>query len=264
MLFVQLLEMTPNTLPRHVLGPLQRRAARWFSRRPCRIQLDAPAISFTFDDFPRSALTNGGAILRQHGFRGTYYACFGLMGQEASTGEIFRHEDLEELIRHGHELACHSFDHCDAWETTPDEFEASILRNRQAAAQHVPGLTLKSFSYPISWPRPATKRRIASLFECARGGGQIFNTRVIDLNYLKAFFIEQSRDDFNAIKAMIDENMRAIGWLIFATHDVSNTPTRFGCAPALFQRIVDYSAKSGAHVLPVRDVVERINQRLHS
>ena len=45
-----------------------------------------------------------------------------------STGEIFEREDLQELIRQGHELACHTFDHCDSWETTPAEFEASILK----------------------------------------------------------------------------------------------------------------------------------------
>jgi peptidoglycan/xylan/chitin deacetylase (PgdA/CDA1 family) len=254
--------MVHDKLPPHLPRPMQRRAARWFGRRPCRIQLESPVISFTFDDFPRSALSNGGAILRQYGFSGTYYTCFGLMGRDRSTGEMFRREDLQELVRQGHELACHTFDHCDSWETTPDEFEASILRNRQAAAQYVPGLTLQSFSYPISCPRPATKRRIASVFECARGGGQIFNAGVVDLNYLQAFFIEQSRDDFDAIKHIVDVNTQALGWLIFATHDVSDTPTRFGCAPALFERIVDYAAKSGAHVLPVRDVAKRIGHTL--
>jgi len=238
----------------YVPSPLQRRAAQWFGRRPCRIQFQSPVVSFTFDDFPRSALTNGGAILRQYGFSGTYYACFGLMGQQNSTGEIFQREDLQELIQQGHELACHTFDHCDSWETTPGEFEASILKNRRAAAQHVPRVTLKSFSYPINWPRPATKRRTAFFFECARGGGQTFNVGMVDLNYLQAFFIEQSRDDFDAIKQIIDDNAQARGWLIFATHDVSDSPTRFGCTPGLFERIVDYAEKSGADVLPVRDV----------
>jgi peptidoglycan/xylan/chitin deacetylase (PgdA/CDA1 family) len=250
--------MIPDMLSPYLPPPLQRRAARWFGRRPCRIQLESPVISFTFDDFPRSALTNGGAILRQYGFSGTYYACFGLMGQHKSTGEIFQREDLQELMQEGHELGCHTFDHCDSWATTPAEFEASIEKNRRAAAQHAPTATLKSLSYPISWPRPATKRRIGSFFECARGGGQTFNVGVVDLNYLEAFFIEQSRDDFDAIKHIIDDNTRAVGWLIFATHDVCDSPTRFGCTPALFERIVDYAEKSGAHVLPVSDVGDRL------
>jgi peptidoglycan/xylan/chitin deacetylase (PgdA/CDA1 family) len=236
--------------------------ARWFGRRPWRLQLDWPVISFTFDDFPRSALTNGGAMLRERGLTGTYYASFGLMGRQAPTGEIFTPEDVDELVRQGHELACHTFDHCDSWNTDPNDFETSIVRNREAAARHVPGLTLKSFSYPISWPRPDTKRRVAAHFECARGGGQTFNSGVADLNYLKAFFIEQSRDNFDAIKKAIDGNARAGGWLIFATHDVCDKPTRFGCTPALFEQIVDYAAKSGAHVLPIHNVAQTVARTL--
>ena len=96
--------------------------------------MESPVISFTFDDFPRSALINGGAILREHGFAGTYYASLGLMGTKAPTGEIFMREDLDELIQQGHELACHTFDHYDSWDTAPSEFEASILRNHEAVA----------------------------------------------------------------------------------------------------------------------------------
>ena len=213
--------------------------------------MESPIISFSFDDFPRSALLNAGAILRQCGFAGTYYASFGLMGKQAPTGEIFAREDLDELIRQEHELACHTFDHYDSWETNPAEFEASILRNQRAVAQQLPGVTLRSLAYPISWPRPETKRRVASYFECARGGHQTFNAGIVDLNYLKAFFIEQSRDNFEAIKQTIDGNARANGWLIFATHDVCNQPTRFGCSPGFFEKVVNYAIQSKATILPV-------------
>src|SRR5215471_3670641 len=145
-------------LPRSV----QRRMAQWFGRRPCQMLLESPVISFTFDDFPRSALFNGGAILRELGFAGTYYASLGLMGKNFPTGEIFARKDLDELIRQEHELACHTFDHCDSWETAPYEFEASLMRNQQAVAEQLPGTKFRSFSYPISCPRPETKRRVAS------------------------------------------------------------------------------------------------------
>jgi peptidoglycan/xylan/chitin deacetylase (PgdA/CDA1 family) len=217
-------------------------------------------ISFTFDDFPRSALLTAGTILHERGFAGTYYASFGLMGRKGPTGEIFAREDLDELVRQQHELACHTYDHYDSWDTAPLEFEASILRNQRAVAERLPGSKLRSLSYPISWPRPETKRRVATYYECARGGGQTFNTGIVDLNYLKAFFIEQSRGNFDEIKQVIDANAHAKGWLIFATHDVCDQPTRFGCTPAFFERIVEYSAKSGAIVLPVHAAFRRISK----
>ncbi len=173
--------------------------------------MESPVISFTFDDFPRSALLNAGAILRERGLAGTYYASFGLIGKKAPTGEIFTREDLDELIRQKHELACHTFDHYDSWDTAPDEFEASILRNQRAISERLPGTGFRSLSYPISWPRPETKRRAATYYECARGGGQTFNSGTMDLNYLKAFFIEQSRDNFEAIRQTIKVRARRAG-----------------------------------------------------
>jgi Predicted xylanase/chitin deacetylase len=208
-------------------------------------------ISFTFDDFPRSALLNAGTILRERGLAGTYYASFGLMGQNAPTGELFTREDLDELIRQEHELACHTYDHYDSWDTASDEFEASILRNQRAVAEQLPLSKLRSLSYPVSWPRPETKRRVATYYECARGGGQTFNAGTMDLNYLKGFFIEQSRDNFQAVKQIIEHNNANRGWLIFATHDVCDHPTRFGCLPGFFEKVVDYAIQSKATILPV-------------
>ena len=235
----------------------QRRLARWFGRRPGRIQATAPIISFTFDDFPRSALSQGGTILREHGFVGTYYTSFGLMGQTIPTGEIFSEKDLAEFARQGHELGCHTFDHYDSWSTAPAEFEASILRNQQRLAQLLPDTCFTSLSYPISWPRPQTKRRQAKYFACARGGGQTFNAGPMDLNYLKAFFIEQTRGDFAPIRQVIEDNRQARGWLIFATHDVCDSPTRFGCPPGFFARVVACAAESGAAILPVSEALRR-------
>lgn len=239
---------------------VQRRAARWFACRPCRIRLQSPIISFTFDDFPRSALLTGGAILQKHGAVGTYYTSLGLMGKMTRTGQIFTREDLDELTRNQHEIACHTFDHFDSWETEPADFEASIRRNQQRAVELVPNARFKSLSYPLSWPRPQTKRRIGRHYKCARGGGQTFNSGTADLNYLKAFFIEQSRENFEAISGIIDANARARGWLIFATHDVCDSPTRYGCTPGLFERVVKYSVESGAVILPVHAAFLRIRQ----
>jgi peptidoglycan/xylan/chitin deacetylase (PgdA/CDA1 family) len=235
-----------------------RELAGRFQKRLTDVDLKSAIISFTFDDFPKSALLNGGRILGKRDISGTFYTSFGLMGKTAPTGEIFSRDDLGEFFRQGHELACHTFDHCHSWETTPAAFEASILRNQKAAGELLPGKRMMNFSYPISHPRPQTKRRTARHYVSARGGGQTFNVGKTDLNYLKAFFIEQSRNNFHFIEQTIQANARANGWLIFATHDVCDSPTRFGCTPALFERIVDESIKSGAAILPVAAALRKI------
>ncbi|MBZ5623491.1 MAG: polysaccharide deacetylase family protein [Acidobacteriia bacterium] len=82
------------------------------------INAQRPLISFTFDDFPRSALHTGGAILNRSGLAGTYYACLGLMGGETATGKLFNADDLKILIDRGHELGCHTYSHCHSWVPT--------------------------------------------------------------------------------------------------------------------------------------------------
>lgn len=229
----------------------QRSTAKFLSRRLVAINTQTPIISFTFDDFPRSALSTGGVILRRYGVTGTYYASLGLMGKQAPTGTMFLQEDLNVVLEQGHELGCHTYGHCHAWDTQPELFENSIIENRLALRNLAPLASFKTLSYPISVPRARTKRRIAKHFVCARGGGQTFNAGTADLNYLSAFFMEQSRDNPDVLKNLIDENRRARGWLIFATHDISKDVTPWGCSPDFFEDIVHYAMNSGARVLPV-------------
>jgi peptidoglycan/xylan/chitin deacetylase (PgdA/CDA1 family) len=245
-----------------IRGYYQSNLTRLLFRCPIEMHNSVPYISFTFDDFPRSALQVGGDILWQVGLRATYYASFGLMGTEAPPGKIFVFDDIKDLLAQGHELGCHTFAHCHSLETNPKVFEDSIIKNRSALNKLLPGAAFKSFSYPISGPRPDTKRRVGRYFGCCRGGGQTFNVGSTDLNLLKAYFLEKSRDNPSFVKEVIDRNCRARGWLIFATHDVSETPTPYGCTPSFFEDIVKYSMDSGARILPVAKALEAIRFNL--
>jgi peptidoglycan/xylan/chitin deacetylase (PgdA/CDA1 family) len=220
------------------------------------IKSPTPLISFTFDDFPRSALLTGGAILNRFGLAGTYFASFGLMGKQAPTGTIFVRDDLKTLVDQGHEIGCHTFAHCHSWDTASAVFEDSVVANRRALNELLPGASFRTFSYPVSPPRPTTKRNTAKHFSGCRGGGQTFNAGTADLNYLAAYFLEKSRGNRDAVKQLIQENRQARGWLILATHDVCESPTPFGCTPDFFEDIVRSAVESGARILPVADALE--------
>jgi len=241
-----------------IQGLYWRTSARLFFRRPFVINAKFPLVSFTFDDFPRSALLTGGAILEHFGVTGTYYASFGLMGQQSDTGTMFLREDLDTLLLHGHELGCHTLEHCHAGDTKPIVFEDSVIKNQLALSKLLPGIAFRTLSYPKSQPRAWTKRKIESRFACCRGGGQTFNAGTADLNCLSAFFLEQSRDNPEAVKDLINQNQRARGWLIFATHDICNTPTPWGCTPEFFENIVEHAVISGARILPVVEAWEAL------
>ena len=245
-------------------------AARALVRRQLTVKAAAPLISFTFDDFPRSAFLEAGSILTRYDILGTYYVSLSLAGKQSQMGPMYQTEDLKELARLGHELGCHTFGHCHSWNTPPDIYEKAIVDNQQALNEVLPDTAFQTFSYPFSGPRLPVKQVAGKHFLCCRGGGlragsfllrhhaggQTFNSGTADLNLLCAFFLEQSRENPEAVKRLIDQNTQARGWLIFATHDVRNVPSRFGCSPSFFEQVVQWSLESGAQILPVVKALE--------
>jgi peptidoglycan/xylan/chitin deacetylase (PgdA/CDA1 family) len=266
----------PQAAPIGYLARAKRRlateATRMLFKRRLDVRTALPIISFTFDDFPRSAFREAGMILRRYGAVGTYYASMGLMGKQSGLGPMYDLEDLKELVHLGHELGCHTFGHCHSWNTPSDVYDRAIVENREALAQVLPGVPFQTFAYPHSAPRLAVKKVAAKYFECCRGGGmkagrylhrhtaggQTFNSGITDLNYLCAFFLEKSRDNLEVVRSVIDQNARARGWLIFATHDVCPNPSPFGCTPDFFERVVEWSSASGARILPVVKALKMI------
>jgi peptidoglycan/xylan/chitin deacetylase (PgdA/CDA1 family) len=260
--------MVAKSFVERVRHRLAMEAVRGLFSRRLAVTTSVPLISFTFDDFPQSAFLEAGSILTRYGVRGTYYASLGLMGKQSQMGPMYQMEDLKELVRLGHELGCHTFGHCHSWNTPADVYERAIVENQNALTQVVPGITFKTFAYPFSAPHLGVKRVASRHFACCRGGGlsarryfpqaggRTFNSGVTDLNLLCAVFLEQSRDNPGALKSLIDQNAQARGWLILATHDVCDTPSRFGCTPAFFEQVVQWCLESGARILPVVEALK--------
>jgi peptidoglycan/xylan/chitin deacetylase (PgdA/CDA1 family) len=237
---------------------IRRKSGSVFFRKMQAIRPAQPLISFTFDDFPRSALLAGGAILKRYGLSGTYYTAFGLIGEDSPSGQICLPDDVRKAFDDGHELGCHTYSHYDSWQTEPEVFEDSIIQNRIALSDLIPGVQFKSFSFPLSSPRPMAKRVAARYFLCCRAGGQTINLGRADLNQLSAYFLEKANGNIQAVADLIDKNKDAKGWIIFATHDICPHPSPYGCTPEFFGKVVRYAVESGALILPVARALEDI------
>lgn len=240
-------------------GYYRRKAASVVFKRSFLIETKHPLISFTFDDFPHSAWDTGGTILNRFGAAGTYYVALGLEGKTEPSGHMFARSDLSALTAQGHELGCHTYSHCNSWETDPESFENSIILNRSVLRTILPGAEFRNFSYPISLPRPISKAKIGDYFLSCRGGGQTLNAGQADLNQLAAYFLEQSRHNISLVKEIIEHNRRVCGWLIFATHDISENPSPYGCTPDFFEQVVEYAARSGSRLMSVTQALETLN-----
>ena len=251
--------MSVSSLQLRVRNKLRRLLIEHCSRLDLPLRSETPYISFTFDDFPRSAFLVGGRILQKYGAHGTFYVSMQLLDRETSVGLIVSHEELGALVREGHEVGCHTFDHLDGTVSGPSDFEQSIQANRLSYQELIPEGRLRVFAYPLDGPSLRVKHAVRSHFVCCRGGGQTFNQGLIDLALLKAYFLDwRNANDLSAVKDMIARNNAARGWLIFATHDIAEEPTRYGCRSEFFEEIVRLSVESGARVLPVMKVCEEL------
>ena len=240
---------------RHLLGRVRWGVISAAHRRDFRLSGDAPIVSFTFDDFPQSALHVGGAILKSYGACGTFYAAMGLMGQMNALGQQFCEEDLQTLLRDGHELGSHTFSHLSCRSTSLPSFEADVLKGKQAVEEIVGADTSHQFSYPYGHVTFRTKPRLGAGMSSCRGIFPGVNESAVDLNLLRANSLYSRSLDLEGIHMLLGLNDQRCGWLIFYTHDVSDSPSPFGCTPKQFEFVVRLAVQSHARVLSVGQVL---------
>jgi peptidoglycan/xylan/chitin deacetylase (PgdA/CDA1 family) len=244
---------------RPVLGAGRRRILCWIYQRRARLGSDGPIVSFAFDDFPRTALTTGGAILKSFGARGTYYVAMGLMNTSNALGEQFTADDLFSAAADGHELASHTFSHVSSRQVPLRVFLEEVRKGRGALAQVTMGAAGGHFAYPFGDITLAAKRAVGREMRSCRSTCGGVNGSLVDLNLLRANSLYGGVDRLSAVRRLLEENEDRRGWLIFYTHDVRPNPSSFGCTPKLLELTVELALKRAAKVIPVAQAIAQLS-----
>lgn len=231
-------------------------SARLIDRHVVPFHFDHPIISFTFDDYPSSALDIGGRTLESEGISGTYYTAFGLAETDTPSGPVGRIEDLAACVERGHEIACHTYEHLDCMTASADEVAHSLARN-QGVARDLGLPPFRHFAYPFGRFGVAGKRAAMQSYASARTITWGVNQTRIDLALLKSVPI-YSREGPPDLAHYLDALQAHNGWLIFYTHDVSERPSPYGCTPAQLKSVIRRAREMGASILPVGAVVDEL------
>jgi len=233
--------------------------------RPISLAWPGGVVSFTFDDFPKTALTTGGSILERYGVRGTYYASLKLAGTETVVGPMFDPQDVGAAHNAGHEIGCHTYAHLDCDRAAKSLILTEVRDNAAAVSAIIQGFVPSNFAYPYGSVSPTAKRVVGPRFSSCRGIRKGINHGIVDLADLLAMAVYDVDFDEVEIRRMVDHNRSIAGWLIFFTHDVVETPSRYGCKPGQLESVVAYAAKDTA-ILPVREVIAglRVTGQSHS
>lgn len=230
-------------------------AARTLKVRPARLRGNRPVASISFDDFPKNAWTVAGPVLARHGVRGTYYTAGGFCGRTVEGTEFYGEADLRALAAAGHEIGCHGFAHQPTPTLTTAELAADAERNREFLTPFLNGEAPVSYAFPFGRVSPRTKRFYAARFSTVRGVHPGINAGRVDLAQLNTVSLEVRCWDEGAIEASIQRALHEHAWLIFYTHDVSDSPSEYGSTPAMVDWALSRLAALRIPVLPVREAL---------
>ncbi len=230
---------------------MRRRAGRYLDVRPVAVKPPRGVLSLSFDDIPRSAWTEAGPILADHGIKATYYVCGGLSGATNLDLPQFTVDDLQALHAAGHEVGCHTYEHVSTLTLSPQALDLSLARNAAWAAERLEGHVMETFAYPFGDCALGSKAVIDRRFLCGRGVRDGVNAGRADRALLQAIGLESRRLPGYDLEALVQDAADRAGWLIAYGHDVSDRPTPYGCRPEDLDRLIRLARAAGLDILPV-------------
>jgi peptidoglycan/xylan/chitin deacetylase (PgdA/CDA1 family) len=237
---------------------IRRAIARAYGPRVVRQKSAVGTLSVCFDDFPRSAWTEGGRILRDHGVRGTFYVCGRLCGTAWDGQAMFEANDLPAIHEEGHELACQTFHHLSCLRAGRSELDSSVRSNQAFVREHVGDVELRSFAYPYGDASVTAKRFLVGRFASVRGVDPGVNAGTLDIGQLKAVGLEVGKRPFEEVEEWVRRAAARRAWLVVYTHDVRPAPSHYGCRPEDLDRLLRVAKAAGLRILPVDRALQAV------
>jgi peptidoglycan/xylan/chitin deacetylase (PgdA/CDA1 family) len=242
-------------------GKLRRFHARAAARRTHTVRPSRGIVSFSFDDFPKSAATVGAAELERLGARGTYYASASFAGGENHHGPMFDSGDISRLEAAGHEIGNHSLSHLDCSRAAASAVVEDVERNARALRDLGCAGPLRSFAFPYGEASPAAKRALAPMFDTLRGVRPGLISGPSDFNLLPAHSLDGGDSGLLRVMAALNRAARESAWLIVFTHDVQDSPTPWGCTPSMLRQAAEAAWALDLDILTVGEASAQLAAR---
>jgi peptidoglycan/xylan/chitin deacetylase (PgdA/CDA1 family) len=232
-------------------------AVRMVPMKFIQSRLTRSVVSFTFDDFPKSAWTVGGDILARYGALATYYTAGMFCGRTVDGIEYYDRNDLLGVYAAGHEIGDHTYSHNHGRKIESQHLITDIARNTSFIQEILGDVVPTSFAYPYGEASFRTKRLCAGQFACCRGTEFGINRGFIDLSQLRIVSLEIRMQHTEEVSKSIDIASRIPSWIIFLTHDVAENASIWGSRPEMLVAALSKVREAGLEILTVKDALAR-------
>ncbi len=263
MLINQAQDPNSGSFPKRAAGMASRFLARQSRVKMLTLGNVPPMVSFTFDDVPASACELGARILEHQGARGTFYVTGSVTAGPGAPAPATI-EQLRTVWANGHEIGCHTFSHPSIRQLSLEELGRELDRNQRALNTISDDIVVQNFAYPYGDFSIRTKHYLERRFESCRSGHAGINTGTVDLGALDAWPLQNAFIDHAKVVKLIDATVRTYGWLIFYTHDVAESPSKYGVSPDLLELAVGTATRSGCALTTVAESLNLIRDHANS
>lgn len=231
--------------------------------RKVNINLDKAIISFTFDDVPLSAATNGSKILAKHDATATYYVALGMEGGENNSDTKARRfindDDIKQLHNAGHDIGCHTYSHMNQRQHASLKIAKDCEKNTNKLKKMLNTGSVDHFAYPFGMVSPAGKKALGYKYKTLRTTDHGLNVGFTDMTHLRAIKLYSKSFDRDALTKTINLAIKEKAWLIFYTHDVCEQPSEWGITIDDFKWVVESCVKSESEILNINNAYFKIS-----
>jgi peptidoglycan/xylan/chitin deacetylase (PgdA/CDA1 family) len=243
---------------------LDRKAMRFLAKIVASRTITLPAgrtiASITFDDVPDSAALVGAPILERHGARGTFYIAGATCGVRDALWTVVSREQVRAIHDAGHEIACHTANHVNVQSLNSDALNAECDLNAALLGEICGNLELTNFAYPFGDLGLRQRTLLQGRFASCRTIYEFSNMSPITPGRLGAIGLFDATKTREWIRRLIESARGRGGWLVFYTHDVSQSPTFMGTSPALLRDTLFILADAGIPVMTMRQALAAFAQ----
>lgn len=242
-----------------ILNRLRHKQADYLAGKKIQIPSGKKYLSFTFDDVPLSAFSNGQRILDSHDIKGTFYLSSSFLKGNGNTAAYYDENDVKNCIQKGHEIGCHTASHFHIYEKENSQvLNRDLLENQKILESIIQPQKLLNFSYPFGEQRFSAKKTVMQHYSSARSIKPGINRGQCDLYNLKSVQLYESKNSIESIESKLKDLNENGGWLVFYTHDIEQDYSKFGCSAEYFEKVVRLCLEYDVEILSVRDVVNKL------
>ena len=239
-----------------IVAKLDTLASMAIRSRTLRLRNTRPMISFTFDDFPHSAVANGARLLESAGVLGTFYLASQFCDATVDGIAYYTLGDVRRLLECGHEVGCHTATHARVPGLSRKAFNDELDRNQAFVAEHFGDIQLRSFAYPFGAVSPRAKMTAEKRFASCRGIVPEINGGSVDLGLVRAVKLYEHLYDREKLRGLLGK-LRVNSWLVFFTHDVDSSPSVYGVSPSLLGYAIETALEMGHEILTMKSALGR-------